>query len=89
MSKSNNEFYRTFILGQLTMIKRGFVTAELAGKAFDTYYTALVDMDGADELTKQYKELAGLVLFGTPAQAKNAQALLEGSLDLSNILDKA
>lgn len=86
---NSNELYKTFILGQLSMVRRGIVTAELAGTAFNTYYTALADMNGADELTKQYKELAGLVLFGTPNQAKNAQALLEGTLDLSNILNKA
>lgn len=86
---NSNELYKTFILNQLAMVRRGAIDTNQASTAIKGYYTALADMDGADELTKQYKELAGLVLFGTPNQAKNARALLEGSLDLSNMLDKA
>lgn len=86
---NSNQLFKTFILGQLSMIRRGTVDENQASTAIKGYFTALADMDGADELTKQYKELAGLVLFGTPNQAKNAQALLEGTLDLSNILNKA
>lgn len=86
---NSNELYKTFILNQLAMVRRGAIDTNQVSTAIKGYYTALVDMDGADELTKQYKELAGLVLFGTPNQAKNAQALLEGKLDLSNMLDKA
>ena len=71
------------------MVRRGAIDSNQVSTAIKGYYTALADMNGADELTKQYKELAGLVLFGTPNQAKNAWALLDGSLDLSNILDKA
>lgn len=86
---NSNELYKTFILSQLSMVRRGAIDTSQVSTAIKGYYTALADMDGADELTKQYKELAGLVLFGTPNQAKNARALLEGKLDLSNILDKA
>lgn len=86
---NSNELYKTFILNQLAMVRRGAIDPNQVSTAIKGYYTALADMDGADELTKQYKELAGLVLFGTPNQAKNARALLEGNLDLSNILNKA
>lgn len=86
---NSNQLFKTFILGQLSMIKRGFTDENHASAAIKGYHTALTDMGGTDELTKQYKELAGLVLFGTPNQAKNARALLEGNLDLSNMLDKA
>lgn len=86
---NSNQLFKTFILNQLAMVRRGAIDTNQVSTAIKGYYTALADMDGADELTKQYKELAGLVLFGTPNQAKNARALLEGNLDLSNMLDKA
>ena len=84
---NSNELFKTFILQQLAMVRRGFITGGQANGAIKGYYKALADLGGTDELTTLYKDLAGYVYGGTHNQQKNARDLLEGTLDISTVLD--
>lgn len=86
--QNSNELFKTFILNNLSLIRRGFITDDLANEAIRGYYKALQDLNGVDDLTTLYKDLAGYVLAGTTTQQENAKNLLNGKLDLSTVLDK-
>ena len=83
---NSNELFKTFIVTQHTTARAGFITGTEAHKAIEGYYKALEDMDGTDELTTLYKDLAGYVYRGTTTQADKARAILEGTT-LSDLLD--
>ena len=85
--QNSNELFKTFILNNLSMTRRGIIPEEFAQQSIAGYYKALADLGGTDELTTLYKDLAGYVYGGTPNQQKNAKDLLEGTLDLSTVLD--
>ena len=85
---NSNELFKTFILQQLSMARRGFITDDLANKAIRGYYKALVDLNGVDDLTTLYKDLADCVYGGTSTQATNARDILEGKASLSDLLGR-
>lgn len=86
--QNSNELFKTFILNQLSLATRKLITDTQAYDGINGYYKALEDLNGVDKLTTLYKDLAGYVLAGTPNQQKNARDLLEGTLDLSTVLDR-
>lgn len=86
--QNSNELFKTFILNNLALSRRGAIPKEFAQQSISGYYKALKDLNGVDKLTTLYKDLAGYVLAGTPNQQKNARYLLEGTLDLSTVLDR-
>ena len=85
---NSNELFKTFILNNLSMTRRGFITDDLANESIRGYYKALVDLNGVDDLTTLYKDLAGYVYGGTTTQATNARAILEGKASLYDFLGR-
>lgn len=85
--QNSNELFKTFILNQLALAKRDLITEIQAHEGIRGYYKALENMNGVDMVTTLYKDLAGYVLAGTPNQQKNAQDLLNGTLDILTVLD--
>lgn len=85
--QNSNELFKTFILNQLSLAKRKLITDTQAYDGINGYYKALEDLNGVDDLTTLYKQLAGYVILGTNTQQKNAKDLLNGTLDLSTVLD--
>lgn len=86
--QNSNELFKTFILNNLALSRRGAIPKEFAQQSISGYYKALKDLNGVDEVTNLYKDLAGYVYGGTTTQQKNAMDLLNGTLDLSPILDR-
>lgn len=83
---NSNELFKTFIVTQHTTARRGFITATEAYKAIEGYYKALEDMDGIDELTELYMDLANYVYAGTATQAENARNILNGKIKLTDLI---
>ena len=83
---NSNELFKTFIVTQHTTAHRGFITGTEAHKAIEGYYKALEDMDGTDELTELYRELANYVYSGTATQAENARNILNGTLKITDLV---
>ena len=83
---NSNELFKTFIVTQHATILRGFITTEEAHRAIEGYYKALEDMDGIDELTELYMDLANYVHAGTPKQAENARNILNDKLKITDLV---
>lgn len=83
---NSNELFKTFIVTQHTTARAGFITGTEAHKAIEGYYKALEDMGGTDELTELYRELANYVYAGTATQAENARNVLNGKINLTDLI---
>jgi hypothetical protein len=86
--QNSNELFKTFILNQLSLAKRKLITGLQAHDGINGYYKALKDLNGVDDLTTLYRDLAGYVYGGTTTQATNARYILEGKASLSDLLER-
>lgn len=82
---NSNELFKTFIINNLKLAKRGMIPKEFAQQSIMGYYKALEDLNGVDELTTLYKDLAGFIYCGTRTQRENAENILNGVINLSDL----
>lgn len=78
---NSNEFFRTFILSILASTNKGHFKRPTGTLQVIGYYQALEDLNGIDELTRLYKQLAVIALSDDPTRREEAQRILANPMD--------
>lgn len=78
---NSNELFRTFILSILASTNNGRFKRPTGTLQVIGYYQALEDLNGVDELTRLYKQLATIALSDDLRSREEAQRILANPMD--------